>query len=320
MVRQTRSEWKADYFKKLSKHLGDCEKCFVVGVDNVRSRQMQQIRMALRGNAELVMGKNTLMKKVIHSQLERNSSLEKLVPHIRENVGLIFTKGDLLEIREILEANRVEAPAKAGAIAPCNVVVPAQNTGLGPEKTSFFQALNIPTKISRGTIEIISDVPLITKDHKVGMSEATLLSMLKIYPFKYGLVITQVFDQGAVYDPAVLDITPDIILEKFMCGVGNLVSFSLGSGYTTIASIPHILVNGFKDLLAISLATEYTFRESEKIKEYLSDPSKFVAAAAPAAPAAAAPAASAKKEEAAPAAPAKEESESDSDIGMGLFD
>lgn len=47
------------------------------------------------------------------------------------------------------------ASARAGAIAPCEVTVPAQNTGLGPEKTSFFQALGITTKISRGTIEIL---------------------------------------------------------------------------------------------------------------------------------------------------------------------
>lgn len=68
-----------------------------------------------------------------------------------------------------------------------------------------------------------------------------------------------------MYDPAVLDITPDIILEKFMAGVGNLVSLSLGCGYTTVASVPHILVNGFKDLLAISVVTDYTFTESEKV-------------------------------------------------------
>ena len=49
---------------------------------------------------------------------------------------------------------QVEAPARAGAIAPCDVKIPAQNTGLGPEKTSFFQALSIPTKIAKGTIEI----------------------------------------------------------------------------------------------------------------------------------------------------------------------
>ena len=50
---------------------------------------------------------------------------------------------------------QVQAPARAGALAPVDVFVEAGNTGLGPEKTSFFQALHIATKISRGTIEIL---------------------------------------------------------------------------------------------------------------------------------------------------------------------
>ena len=85
----------------------------------------------------------------------------------------------------------MQAPAKAGAIAPIDVFVAPQNTGLGPEKTSFFQALSIATKISRGTIEILSDVHLIKKDEKVGFSEAALLQMLKIFPFSYGLRVIQ---------------------------------------------------------------------------------------------------------------------------------
>jgi len=50
---------------------------------------------------------------------------------------------------------QVAAPAKAGAIATVDVTVPAQCTSLGPEKTSFFQALAIQTKITKGTIEIL---------------------------------------------------------------------------------------------------------------------------------------------------------------------
>jgi len=49
----------------------------------------------------------------------------------------------------------VKAPARAGALAPLDVVVPKQATPLGPEKTSFFQALQITTKITKGCIEIL---------------------------------------------------------------------------------------------------------------------------------------------------------------------
>jgi len=78
-----------------------------------------------------------------------NAALEKLLPYIKGNVGLVFTKGDLTEVCKIIQENKVAAPAKAGAIANLDVTVPAQCTVLGPEKTSFFQALSIQTKITK---------------------------------------------------------------------------------------------------------------------------------------------------------------------------
>jgi len=315
MVKEDRTTWKSNYFVKIIQLLDDYPKCFIVGADNVGSKQMQTIRASLRKVGVVLMGKNTMMRKAIRSHLETNPSLEKLLPHIKGNVGLVFTKGDLTEVREIIQENKVAAPAKAGAIAPVCVKLPAQNTGLGPEKTSFFQALSIPTKISRGTIEILNEVNLINQGEKVGASEATLLNMLKISPFSYGLIIEQVYDSGTCFDPAVLDITDEDLRTRFMEGVTNIACLSLAIGYPTIASAPHSVVNGFKNLLAIAAATDIEFKEAQTIKEYLADPSKFAAVAA----ASAAPAAEDKKEE---EAPKKEESEeeSDEDMGFGLFD
>ncbi|CAJ0594519.1 unnamed protein product, partial [Cylicocyclus nassatus] len=130
-----------------------------------------------------------------------------------------FTKEDLGEIRPKLLENRKSAPAKAGAVAPCDVKLPPQNTGMGPEKTSFFQALQIPTKITRRTIEILSEVHLIKQGEKVGASEASLLNMLGVTPFSYGLVVVQVYDNGTIYFPEVLDMTPEELHKRFMEGV-----------------------------------------------------------------------------------------------------
>ena len=311
MVREDRSTWKANYFTKLENLLEEYPKCFIVGADNVGSKQMQEIRIALRGKAVVLMGKNTMMRKVIRGQIEKNPDLEKLLPHIKMNVGFVFTNEELTTIRDLLLANKKAAPAKAGAIAQVDVEIPAQNTGMGPEKTSFFQALQIPTKITKGTIEIINNVPIIATGDKVGASEATLLNMLKIFPFSYGLIIQKVYDQGSVFDPAILDITDDDIKAKFMAGVANVAAVCLSIGYPTMASAPHSIANGMKNLLAIAAVTEITFKEAEMLKEFLADPSKFAVAAAPAA-AAAAPAAAAKVEE--------EEEEEDDDMGFGLFD
>jgi len=312
MVREDRSTWKANYFTKLENLLEEYPKCFIVGADNVGSKQMQEIRIALRGKAVVLMGKNTMMRKAIRGYMEKNPDLERLLPHIKMNVGFVFTKEELITVRDLLLANKKAAPAKAGAIAPVDVTIPAQNTGMGPEKTSFFQALQIPTKITKGTIEIIQDVPIIKIGDKVGASEATLLNMLKISPFTYGLLIQKVYDAGSIFDPEILDITDEDIKQKFMAGVANVAAVCLTINYPTIASVPHSIVNGMKNLLAVAAVTEISFKEAETLKEFLADPSKF-AAAAPAAAAAAAPAAAAAKEP-------EPESEEDDDMGFGLFD
>ncbi|KAK6476344.1 60S acidic ribosomal protein P0 [Huso huso] len=315
MPREDRTVWKSNYFTKIVQLLDDYPKCFIVGADNVGSKQMQTIRLSLRGKAVVLMGKNTMMRKAIRGHLENNPSLEKLLNHIRGNVGFVFTKEDLTEVRDMLLANKVPAAARAGAVAPCEVTVPAQNTGLGPEKTSFFQALGITTKISRGTIEILSDVQLIKPGDKVGASEATLLNMLNISPFSFGLLIQQVYDNGSVYSPEVLDITEDTLHQRFLEGVRNIASVCLQIGYPTVASIPHSVINGYKRVLAVAVETDYSFPLADKVKAFLADPSAFAVAAPAVEMASAAAAAPAAKEE------VKEESEaSDDDMGFGLFD
>jgi len=315
MVREDKATWKSNYFLKIIRFLDEYPKVFLVGVDNVGSKQMQQIRQSLRSKAEILMGKNTMIRKAIRGHLENNPDLERLLPHIKGNVGFVFTKEDLTEVRDIILANKVAAPAKAGAIAPVDVFIPAGNTGLGPEKTSFFQALAIPTKIARGTIEILSDVHLIKKEEKVGASESTLLNMLKISPFSYGLVIQQVYEEGSCFHPSVLDITSDDILARFREGIANVASVSLEIGYPTVVSVPHSVINGFKNVAAVALETEITFPQVEKLKAYMEDPSAFAVAApveTAGASESAAPAAEEKKEES--------EEESDDDMGFGLFD
>merc|ERR1712062_666745 len=310
MVREDKSTWKANYFTKIIQLLDEYPKCFLVEADNVGSKQMQQIRIALRGHAVVLMGKNTMMRKAIRGHLQNNPQLELLLPHIKGNIGFVFTKEDLVTIRDMVLGNKVKAPARAGALAPLDVQIPAQNTGLGPEKTSFFQALNIPTKITKGTIEITNNVNLITAGDKVGMSEATLLNMLGIPPFTYGLVVTKVYDSGSIFDPTILDITDEDLKSHVLVGIRNIAALSLKIGYPTVASVPHSIINGMKNCMALAAVTEITFKEAETMKAFLADPTAFAVAA---------PVAVEAVKEDTPEAK-KEESEDDDSMDGGMFD
>ncbi|EAU37538.1 60S acidic ribosomal protein P0 [Aspergillus terreus NIH2624] len=305
---------KAAYFEKLKSLLDEYSTVFIVGVDNVSSQQMHEIRLSLRGEGVVLMGKNTMVRRAIKGFVTDNPEYERLLPHIKGNVGFIFTNGDLKATKEKILANRVAAPARAGAIAPADVWIPAGNTGMEPGKTSFFQALGVPTKIARGTIEITTDLKLVEANTKVGPSEATLLNMLNISPFTYGMTISQVYQEGQCFSAAVLDIEEQQLLDAFSAAIKTITTISLATNYPTVPSVMHSLVNGYKKVLAVAIETDFSWPEIEELKDRIANPDAYASAApaAAAAPAAGgAPAAEEKKEE---------EEESDEDMGFGLFD
>jgi len=306
---------KKEYYNKMTRLLSTYSKVFVVTVDNVGSQQMNATRKSMRGKAEILMGKNTLMRKVLKEFLEANPGhfYTTIEPKMSGNVGFVFTNSDLPKVRDLILANRVPAPARIGAVSPVDVVVPAGPTGCDPGQTSFFQVLQIPTKIVKGQIEITNLVNLIKAGDKVGSSEAALLQKLNIRPFSYGLAIDCVFDRGTIFSPKVLDIDEAYLTARFSEAIQKVAAISLQIGYPTQASIPHSIGNAFKALVAVTVNLDnYSFEKADAYKNFLANPSAF-ASAAPAAGGAAAPAAAA-------AAPAPKEEEVDAlDGGMDMF-
>ena len=98
---------KEAYFKKLEQLLNEYPTIFIVNVDNVGSNQMHQIRKNLRGDAQILMGKNTMVRKALRNLIPENPEYEKLLSAIRGNVGFVFTKGDLKSVRQRIVSNRV---------------------------------------------------------------------------------------------------------------------------------------------------------------------------------------------------------------------
>ena len=326
MPKRTKKQMKSARWSDFQETASKYSKCLFVEVDNVTSKQISVMRKELRAlDAKMVMGKNTHLKAAIadmnaepdpkiHDDYEERKANYVYRAHLNivkdqlvGNTGLIFTNGDLSAIKDILDTHVRAAPAKVGALAPKDVIVPAGPTGMDPKQTSFFQALNIQTKIVKAQIEIVNPVTVIVADDKITASQAALLDKLKICPFEYKMNIRSFLENGKLFDAKVLSITSDDILASFTQSANNLTCISLASGYVVASAIPHMVINAFKNLAGAAIAADYDFAQLDAIK-----------AAAKAAPAsgggggAATAAAEAPKEE------EKEEEEEDVDMG-GLF-
>lgn len=288
------------YWAKLEAALTEYKNVLIITVDFVGSKQMQNVRSAIRGEGVILMGKNTIMRKVIRDMSVDKPKLANLLPFIKGNMGLIFSHKSLADLRKKVMEFKMPASAKSGVIAPIDVSIPAGPTGLDPGQTSFFQTLNVATKITKGSIEITTAVRLCIAGEKVTTSAVALLAKLDIKPFEYGIEVPTVYEDGSVYAASVLDLGASDLMDMFCGAVAALASISFEIGTMNAATIPHSFGRAFNALIAIALETEIEFAELTVIKELLAN---GPAPAAGGATVAAAPAAveEEEEEEAAPA-------------------
>lgn len=248
---------KVTYWGKLEAALATYKNILIITVDFVASRQMQTVRQAIKGKGIMLMGKNTVIRKVFRENMEKYPTLEALLPHIRGNMGFVFTNGDLNALRKTVTSFKLPAAAKAGVVAPIDVHVPAGPTGLDPGQTSFFQTLNIATKISKGSIEITTPMQVCTGGEKVTASAVALLSKLNIKPFEFGIEVPLVYEGGSVYDAKVLDLGQSDLIDMFSGASARLAAISFAIGQTNKATVPHSVGKAFNLLLALALAVDY---------------------------------------------------------------
>lgn len=279
----TKKQKKEIYGKNLVELLKQYNKILLVNIDNVGAYSIQKTRQSLRGKAALLFGKNTLIRKTIRDYIEKceeagnneSTRIEALLPFIKGNVGMIFTNEDLRSIKEVVESFKQKAPAKVGQIAPDDVWVEPGPTGMEPTQTSFLQALNIGSKIVKGQVEITNRVHLIKQGDKVGPSESALLDKLNIQPFSYKAEVKTVFDSGFVYPSSLLNLGVNDVLQTLSKGLQRVATISLQIGFPTLASVPHLISRSYRNLISISIETNYDFEAATKVKEYLKDPSAF---------------------------------------------
>jgi large subunit ribosomal protein LP0 len=271
---------KSTYWDKLNAALDEYKNILIIGVDFVGSKQMQQVRKTLRGKGIVLMGKNTMIRKVLRERAEKDEALAGLLPYVRGNIGFIFTNGDLNSLRAIVTSNKVPAGAKTGVIAPIDVIIPPGPTGLDPGQTSFFQTLNIGTKIVKGAIEMTASSKVCTKGEKISASAVALLAKLNIRPFQYGITVDTVYENGSAYSVKVLDLSDDDLVAMFTGSVARLAAVSFALGFINQATLPHSFGRAFKTIVSLALATDYNFDELKAVKA-----AAAAAASAPAAPA-----------------------------------
>jgi large subunit ribosomal protein L10 len=230
------AEWKIEEVKELEKFIDNKRVVGIVDIENLPSRQLQEIRKKLRGKADIKVSKSVLIKLAIENL--KRADLKKLEEYIDGPTGIIVSDEDPFLLYKFLKKNRSKALAKAGMIAPSDIIVPAGETDMpaGPV-LSELKVAKIDVKLDKGKIVIASDSHVAKKGEVITPQLATALAKLGIMPIEIGLKITAMLDGGVIYKPDVLDIDEEKFMQELVNAYHNALNLAVNACYPTKDSI-----------------------------------------------------------------------------------
>jgi large subunit ribosomal protein L10 len=236
----------------------------ITKLSKVRSAQLMAVRKVLRGQAEIVVVKNKLA--ILGLKRSGIKNADELLKHLEGQNALIFTKLDPFKLFLLLEKNRVNLAARAGDIAPANIVVPAGNTGqqAGPVLSEFREA-GIKTKIEAGSIQVVEDSIVAKPGMQISPKLASLLSRLGIKPIRAGLAIALALEDGLIYGAEAVAIDLEKYRESLLQGYASSKGLAVYIGYVTKETGPEIIAKAYREALAVAVEAGELTRESAPV-------------------------------------------------------
>jgi len=224
----------------------------VTKLSKVRSAQLMAVRKVLRGEAEVLVVKNKLAILGLKSAGIKNA--QELIGHLEGQNAIIFSKLDPFKLFLLLEKNKVNLAARAGDIAPSDIVVPAGNTGqqAGPVLSEFREA-GIQTKIEAGSIQVVKDSVVAKTGAQISPKLASLLSRLGIKPIRAGLSIALAYENGLIYGAEAVAIDLDKYRANLLQGFAESKALSVLIGYVTKETAPEIITKAYREALALAV-------------------------------------------------------------------
>ena len=263
MVERRISDWKKQTVQRISERMRKYDVIAVADLMKVRSSQIHEIRKRLRGKIEMLVAKNTIVKKSAESIEDEKNNIAGFGRGLRGSGILLFSNLNPFSLMLLLNKSKVRVAARAGDVASGDIIVPAGNTGIPPGPIiGEFGELKVPTKIESGSIWISKDTVVARKGDVISPKLASLLSKLGMKPMEAGLTLVCAYDHGTVLNSE--DLKFDLtqyernLQEAFM----QAMTVAVSAGYVLPETTPLILGKAYRNALALSLEAEYFCSET----------------------------------------------------------
>ena len=244
---------KVEFVTRIKKALSQYPVVAVATLQSLPSRQYNAIKKKLRGKAEIIVARSTLLKRAVD---EGRKEVAELAKHFEGSTALVFTNQDPFQLSKTLKQSRSKTAAKPGQIAPSDLVIPAGETNLppGPVLTELKQA-GLSAKIVAGKVVIDKAATVAKKGEAITENAAKVLAKLGIQPIEVGLKITAAFDKGTIYPGAMLDVDEAAVFEQFKLAHAQAVNLAVFAEIYNSTSMPLLITKAVREARAIEAAT-----------------------------------------------------------------
>ena len=257
--------WKKEIFSDLSELLKKYSVIAVADLQKVRSSQIQEIRKKLRGKADLIVAKNTILRKASEKAAGEKQNVDKFADAFTGSKVLIFTQMNPYELIIFLNKNKVRVPAKGGDVATGDIMIPAGNTGLQPGPViSEFNEAKVQTRIEGGSIFVAKDTVAVRKGEVVSTKIASLLSKLGMKPMEAGLSLSYAYDNGMVLGPNDLSFDLDQMKANFSSAARLAFGVAVEAGIMLPETAPVIISKAYRQAVAVSVESGFFTKETAK--------------------------------------------------------
>jgi large subunit ribosomal protein L10 len=255
--------WKKEIFSDLQILLRKYSVIAVADLQKVRSSQIQEIRKKLRGKAELIVAKNTILQKASENLAGEKTNVDKFANSLSGSKVLIFTQMNPFELILFLNKNKVRVPAKGGDISTGEIMIPAGNTGLQPGPViSEFNEAKVQTRIEGGSIFVAKDTVVATKGDVISTKTASLLSKLGMKPMEAGLALSYAYDSGLVFGPIDLAFDLDQMKSQFSSAARLAFGLAVEANIMLSETAPTILGKAYRQAVAVSVEAGFLTKET----------------------------------------------------------
>lgn len=229
--------WKKDAVGRFEKLMKGHKTVGVVSIRSIPSKQMQNMKKQLKGKAEILVTRSNLIRKAL-----AKAGIKGMDEYVEGPSGIVVSDLNPFQLEKLIYGCKTRAPAKAGSIAPFDLIIPAGDTGLGAGPViGDLQGAGVKAKIQGGKITVTEDSLLTKKGEVVNEKAASVLARLGIEPMEIILRVQAAYDGSMVYSGDVLHVDEEETKAKFADAYRKAFNLSYNARIFTKDNVPYMI-------------------------------------------------------------------------------